>query len=168
MSEMIGVITSVEDDEYDGKDFKKVTLGTGQVLKVKHGREDALKAKWGLLQVGKAIKFTMKDFTTKDQVKIPFVSDIETVEGALPAEDKVQEALEKNLSDNVPPPPTPAPQAVGMVTKEIGDMIRAKYLFTIFGEEAQFELIKWYRSQVLGITRIPYDGAKLPKFEAQK
>ena len=61
-------------------------------------------------------------------------------------------------------PNPPNPQALGMVTKEIGDMIRSKYIKTIFGDEASANLITWYRSQVLGITRIVHDGAKLPKF----
>jgi len=75
----------------------------------------------------------------------------------------VQEA-HKTHDENLPPP---NPQAVGMVTKELGDMIRTKYLKTIFGDETGIELIKWYRGQVLGITRVPFDGAKLPTFKKQ-
>ncbi len=159
MPEIVGVVTSVEDDSYNGKDFKKVTLGTGQVLNVKQGRDGVLKAKWGLLQEGTGIRFIMTDFTKPDGVKIPFVSDIETVEGALPA------PVEPNKGY---PEVKPAPQAVGMIAKEIGDMIRAKYLVTIFGDEAARELIKWYRSQTLGITGIPFDGAKLPQYVPKK
>ena len=84
MADIIGVITNVEDDSYDGKDFKKVTLGTGEVLKVKQGRGGDLKAKWGLLKEGVAIRFTMTDFKTPKGERIPFVSNIETVEGVLP------------------------------------------------------------------------------------
>ena len=79
MSEIIGVITSVEDDSYDGKDFKKVTLDAGQVLKVKYGKEGKLKAKWDILQENVAVKFIMGNYQGK-----PFVSDIETVDSALP------------------------------------------------------------------------------------
>lgn len=61
--------------------------------------------------------------------------------------------------------PPPAPQAVGMMTKEIGDMIRAEMLGKIFGAKIAVELTKWYRSQTLGITRIPYDGKDLPVFK---
>ena len=82
---IVGVITSVEDADYQGKAFKKVTLGTGQVLNVKYGREGVLKAKWGFLVVGTAVKFTMQDYTKPDGVKIPYVFDIETVESQLPA-----------------------------------------------------------------------------------
>ena len=74
MSEILGSISKVEDDDYQGKDFKKVTLANGQVLKVKYGKEGSLKAKWGLLQEGKAIKFTMGEYQGK-----PFVSDIESI-----------------------------------------------------------------------------------------
>ena len=76
MSEIIGVIATVEGDEYQGKEFKKVTLDSGQVLKVKYGREGALKAKWNLLQEGATVKFTMMDYTKPDGVKVPFVSNI--------------------------------------------------------------------------------------------
>ena len=169
MAEIIGVLTSVEDDSYDNKDFKKVTLDTGQVLKVKQGREGALKAKWDLLQMNKIIKFTMKDFTTSDGVKIPFVNDIEIVETPPPQTPELipidQEKIDRARDEVKQEAPPPAPQAVGMMTKEIGDMIRAKYLVSIYGQEASNELIKWYRGQTLGITRIPFDSSKLPKFE---
>ncbi len=157
MADIIGVITSVEDDDYQGKFFKKVTLGTGEVLKVKYGREGALKAKWGLLQEGVAIKFTMKDYTTAENVKIPFVHDIETVEGALPP--KVETV-------KVPETP-PAPQAVGMLTKEIGDMIRAEKLSVVFGPIIANKLTEWYRSQALGISRVSWDGKDLPHTEIE-
>ena len=66
------------------------------------------------------------------------------------------------------PKPEPAPQAVGMITKEIGDMIRSKYLKPLFGDEIYGELINWYRAQTLGITRVPFDSAKLPQFGVAK
>lgn len=76
--DIYGTITSVEDDDYQGKAFKKVTLGTGEVFNVKYGQGGALKAKWPILQVGVAIKFTMGVYNGK-----PFVQDIATVEGEL-------------------------------------------------------------------------------------
>lgn len=82
-NDIYGTITGVEEDEYDHKPFRVVTLGTGQTLKVKQGREGALMAKWGLLQEGVAIHFKMKDYM-KQGVAYPFVDDIETVEGELP------------------------------------------------------------------------------------
>lgn len=177
MSDIIGIIQTVEDDEYQGKAHKKVTLEDGQVLKVKYGREGALRAKWDLLQEGVAIKFTMQEYTNPNGVKFPFVADIATVEGELPEAKEPAPLLEEHqkvideagidkahelCQEALRAKPEPAPQAVGMITKEIGDMIRSKYLKPLFGDEAYIELIKWYRGQVLGITRIDFEGAKLP------
>jgi len=64
-----------------------------------------------------------------------------------------------------PEKPQVAPQAVGMITKEIGDNIRAGTLSTIFGAEIANSLLVWYRSQTLGITQINFDGKDLPKFK---
>ena len=92
-TDIIGLIQAVEDDSYDGKAFKKVTIN-GIVYRVKQGKEGALMAKWGLLVTGTAIKLIMKDFM-KEGKAYPFVHDIETVEGALP----------EPTSSAVPPPP---------------------------------------------------------------
>ena len=111
MSEILGSITKVEDDDYQGKDFKKVTLVNGQVLKVKYGKEGSLKAKWGLLQEGKAIKFVMGEYQGK-----PFVKDIESIaeqlqpavnpnETGMPQQDEVDKALsEARAKLNTPNP----------------------------------------------------------------
>jgi hypothetical protein len=56
----------------------------------------------------------------------------------------------------------PAPQAVGMTVKQVYEMIRDKTLEPIFGREAAGELVQWYRSQILGTTRISFNGADLP------
>ena len=108
MNEILGSITSVEDDDYQGKDFKKVTLADGQVLKVKYGKEGMLKAKWGLLQAGATIKFTMGDYQGK-----PFVKDIEAVlqpavnpnNTPIPQQEQVDKALdEARTTPNKPDP----------------------------------------------------------------
>ncbi len=111
MSEILGSITKVEDDDYQGKDFKKVTLANGQVLKVKYGREGSLRAKWELLQEGKAIKFIMGEYQGK-----PFVKDIESLaeqlqpavnpnETGMPQQDEVDKALsEARTTLNTPNP----------------------------------------------------------------
>ena len=41
------VIDRVEDNSYQGKDFKKVTTKDGKVFNVKYGRGGLLKDKWG-------------------------------------------------------------------------------------------------------------------------
>ncbi len=110
MAEIIGIIRSVEDDSYNGKDFKKVTLINGKVLKVKYGKGGALKKKWGMLEAGKAIKFTMGEFNGSE-----YVEDIETIEGALPKATKEPVA---------PTPQPPAPQELGMWRKEQGELYR--------------------------------------------
>lgn len=75
MGEFIGVIQSIEDDSYQGKAHKKVTLKDGNVLKVKYGQEGFLKAKWGDLEIGRAYTWKMGDFQGK-----PFVQDFKMVE----------------------------------------------------------------------------------------
>ena len=80
----------------------------------------------------------------------------------------------KTGGDKQPAPPSTvvhdkgiAPQAVGMITKEIGDQIRADILIKLFGAKIAANLIAWYRTQVLGITQISYDGDDLPKLKGK-
>ena len=68
------VIDKVEDDSYDGKEFKKVTDKAGNKFNVKSGRGGALKEKWPLLQEGIAIKLSVGEFNGK-----PFVKDFTVV-----------------------------------------------------------------------------------------
>ena len=70
----IVVIDKVEDDSYDGKEFKKVTDKAGNKFNVKSGRGGALKEKWPLLQEGVAIKLQVGEFNDK-----PFVRDFTVV-----------------------------------------------------------------------------------------
>lgn len=58
-----------------------------------------------------------------------------------------------------------APQAIGMMTKEIGDHIRAGTLTSVFGKKIGVELVKWYRGQALGISQVPFDGKDLPEYQ---
>lgn len=86
------------------------------------------------------------------------------------------------VDGNLPPPVTPPlpeqgnpsneevgqprqvnPQAVGMITKEIGDMIRSQKLSEIYGRETASRLISWYRQQTLNITGVQWSN--LPNFE---
>ena len=117
MSEILGSITKVEDDSYDNKDFKKVTLADGQVLKVKYGREGSLKAKWGLLQEGKAIKFTMGLFNNK-----PFVQDIESIAALLDEKGPVNT---EKLAQQARGTPVVNEIETAMWYKEAGEMYRA-------------------------------------------
>lgn len=118
-NDIIGVVTIVEDDGYGQQTWKMVTLGTGEILKVKSGRDGVLKAKWGLLQEGVAIKFTMKDFIDKDKIAHPYVQDIETVEDELP------EPVKRTTT---PVPSVIAPQERGMWWKQLGDDLRSGHI----------------------------------------
>ncbi len=63
-----------------------------------------------------------------------------------------------------PPRQTPPPkmeisgQATGMLTKEIGDMIRADKLEIVFGADNAALLAEWYRGQVSFITSLNVEG----------
>ena len=167
------VIGTIEDDEFDHKPFKKVTDIDGGVWKIKQGRGGKLKEKWPLLEEGSAIKLIFGEFTNASGVKFPFVEDFELVKDGLPPSTTPMPPVAV-VNDTTPKTP-PAPQAVGMTTKEIGDMIRkgaeaggvTAILSTIFGKETALELVRWYRSQILGTTRILFDGAKLPQFKVE-
>lgn len=124
---------------------------------------DKHKNKWPLLVEGATLEFKMAK-----QGQFWNITDILPVETpppqssqeVLPKDQKeINRARQEGKETN-----QPAPQAVGMLTKEIGDMIRADKLIPIFGKETAIELVGWYREQTLGITRIPFDGAKLPQF----
>ena len=106
---------------------------------------------------GVAVELIWSKFNDND-----YVSDAKLVAEGLPAPKQPieTEAMKAPLEPSHQPP---APQAVGMLTKEIGDMIRAKMLTTLFGATIKNELVRWYRSQVFGISRITYDGKDLPE-----
>ena len=99
---IVGVITSVEDDSYQGKDFKKVTLGTGEVLKVKYGKEGYLKDKWPDLVVGVGVKFELGEYMGK-----PFVKDFKQID--LESQPVSHETVKEHMPPPTIPKPTPKP-----------------------------------------------------------
>ena len=107
MSSFVGIIASIEDDDYQGKAFKKVTLGDGHVLKVKYGQKGYLKDKWDELEVNKAYTWTMGSYNDK-----PFVQDFQKTD--MP-ELGQQEPTHKVEPEGMPPAgmrpslPTPNP-----------------------------------------------------------
>ena len=131
--DIYGTITSVEDDGYGDRTWKLVTLGTGEVLKVKYGKGGALKDKWPLLGVGVAIHFTMKDFMKQGEA-FPFVEDIEvtdisTVASELPEPiQHVGGAVIPTVIEPTAPPPKPcraiSGEERGMWWKQLGDDLR--------------------------------------------
>ena len=161
----IHVIATVEPLLDEGNVIGRlVTDKAGKPLKVKRGQGGKLEAKWDELDnaIGKAVEIEWGMFKPPGKSEsYPFVAGLEFVEDEL-----VQKEAERAHEDTGQAPP--APQAVGMTTKELGDMIRAKQLIPIFGLEAGAELVKWYRGQILGTTRVPFDGDKLPKIKNEK
>ena len=162
MEPVIGIIQSVEDDtDFNGKPYKKIMVN-GIMYRVKQGRDGVLMAKWGLLVVGVAIKLIMRPFTKTNGEVVAVVQDIETVAGALPPPTTVAPPPQPAP---VTPPPAPRPQrtetngqALGMMTKEIGDMIRADKLEIVFGADNAILILKWYRGQVSFITGLNVEG----------
>jgi len=96
--EQIIVIDRVEDDEYDGKAYKKVTDKAGKKWNIKYGQGGKLKEKWGLLVEGKAIKLRMGEFNNK-----PFVRDIESVEDVFVAQaaETAQTQVKADRNDSI-------------------------------------------------------------------
>ena len=122
MAEVV-IIDRVEDDDYQGKSFKKVTDKTGKTFNVKYGREGALKAKWPLLVPGTAIEITWGEYNSK-----PFVKDFKVVAEA-------QEVAKLPAQKAASPPLQPGEEAVfkskdqqiaeHVWWKELGMMLRA-------------------------------------------
>lgn len=160
-NQTVVVVGTTETDEYGN--LWVTPKGGGERIKIAAKRSGL----HPIFEQGKAIMLKWQTYQEH-----PYVADAKPVAGELQPptdatmlaehEKVIEEARAEAVSAPVVPPPNP--QAVGMFTKEIGDMIRSKYLVPIWGEEAAGELIKWYRGQGLGITRIPFDGDKLPKF----
>ena len=151
---MDNTIITVESTKLDGYGNLMVTpKGGGKDIRIGAKRPQL----FAFFSEGAAVELIWDNFKDKD-----YVSDAKLVEGSLPAP-KQPMAIEAMKTPPETKPEPPAPQAVGMMTKELGDMIRAKMLTTLFGVTIKKELVKWYRSQVFGITRINYDGKDLPE-----
>ena len=161
---IITVISVSEEFTKNGDAYKKVTCATEDGRETTKSIFNQLENKWPLLVEGKALEFKMEK-----KGQFWNVVDITDVGDSLPAPKSDKAVLPEHQKeiDKAQEPPPPAPQAVGMITKEIGDMIRAKMLTVIFGKKIATALTVWYRSQTLGITRIEFDGKDLPTFQAE-
>ena len=148
-----------------GAEYRKVKGITEKNQESTKNVFDNLQEKWDKLIEGATLEFKMEK-----KGQFWNVVDILDVNLPPPQDDKKvlqehQEAIDKAVPEEQPPLAPPAPQAVGMATKEIGDMIRSKYLVSMFGGKIARGLMRWYQHQMLGITRIEFDGNDLPKFE---
>lgn len=174
---MIITITSVTQEfAKNGSEYRKVTGATGDGRETTKSIFNQLEEKWPLLVENATLEFVMekrgqywnvKDIKTVGD-NLPVPAETKVVESAMPTEQEMQQ-----VKDSLPPP---APQAVGMCTKEIGDMIRASQahydtalgiLHTLFSAEIAERIIDWYKGQILDITRIAVTGRKEMPIELQ-
>ena len=113
------IIDRVEDGDYQGKSFKKVTDKAGKTFNVKYGREGVLKAKWPLLIPGNAIEIEWGEYNGK-----PFDKDFKVVVGA----QEVGELGSGIVESTGGTPPTKTKEqliAEHVWWKELGMMLRA-------------------------------------------
>lgn len=75
-----GTVERVEDADYQGQPYKKVTLVGGATYNVKRGQGGSLQQKWGLLVPGAHLDLQMGEYQGK-----PYVKDIFAAAGAIPA-----------------------------------------------------------------------------------
>ncbi len=150
----------VDSTDFNDRGYLCITDTRGDIHKIGPKRATKL---LDIFQPGAAV--TLKYASYKDQ---EYITDAEPIiTDAEPAK------------DNLPTPPKPSTvkvpvdqraegQRTGMTVKEIGDMIRANKLRILFGDEIGNDLVKWWRGEILGATRIPFDGSKLPKFDVKR
>ena len=135
---MIITITEVSQEfTKSGAEYLKIKGTTPDGKETTKSIFNNLKDAWGLLVEGATLEFTLEH---KGQFwNVVEIKPVGT-QGLKP--DTGQAKMEI------------APQAIGMMTKEIGDMIRAGKLSDIFDARDVPELITWYRRQVIFITQI--------------
>lgn len=111
---------------------------------------------------GRAVELIYARYLNKD-----YINDVKLFEGKAPVKPMEAELGEKPkmqaYAHEADPTKHIPGEQIGMTVYEIGHMTRAKLLKAIFGVDAANELITWYRGQILGTTRVPFDGADLPK-----
>jgi hypothetical protein len=114
--------------------------------------------------IGKAVELYYAQYMERQ-----YICGAKLVEGQLPEAQEPQilpehkaeidRAVEASHSDM----PPVAPQAIGMTTKEIGDMIRASikdkdsygaYLIAVFGQDKAKQIVAWYQEQILKNTSL--------------
>lgn len=159
-----------QDDDY----FHFADEG-GQTYRIKNNRTQSIELITDNL--GRAVKLNYGSYNNRE-----YIHTVELVAGKLPppkppATDMIEPKAEKTTQpEKTPAPPIPilpSGQATGMVTNNITSLIVAgvqskdsitAILDALYGKETALELIKWWRGQFLSITRVTYDGAKLPSF----
>ncbi len=94
---------------------------------------------------GRAVELGYAEYMNKE-----YIADCKLVETQLPPPEKPKK-IESSIPKTEHKPEAKheiAPQAIGMTTKEVGDLIRAKMLTEVFKETAP-KANAWYKSQML-------------------
>jgi len=164
---MLVTITKVEQNfTKNGAEYQKVTGVTDSGQETTKSIFDNLKDKWPLLQEHATLELKLEK-----KGQFWNVIGLNKVLQQEPPIEAMEETSAVNPDAPHPPPPLPAPArsysdgaAIGMVTNRIGAHIDNNTLEIVFGKKIGAELMTWYRGQILGISRIPFDGKDLPKF----
>lgn len=103
---------------------------------------------FGVFQPDMAVEVGYSEYMNRE-----YIASARQVKDAIPNKPiNLPEPVPPTVTSSIPKPEPKhaiAPQAIGMTTKEIGDMIRAKSLSVIFGQEMADKLVAWYKSQIL-------------------
>ena len=75
------VIAKIEDGDYQGKPFKIVTDTNGKAWKIKQGKDNLLRDKWGQLVVGGAYTLDMGEFKNTEGKSFPFIKNFHKTGG---------------------------------------------------------------------------------------
>ena len=94
MRDLVIVIDHVEDDQYEGKPFKRVIDKQGD----KHRVSQQLEGKWYMLQPDETIRLTMGTFD-KGGKSFEYVKDVETVKDVFVREAAAKVAQQKSPKD---------------------------------------------------------------------
>ena len=94
MRDLVIVIDHVEDDQYEGKPFKRVIDKQGD----KHRVSQKLEDKWYMLKPDETIRLTMGTFD-KGGKSFEYVKDVETVKDVFVREAAAKVAQQKSLKD---------------------------------------------------------------------
>ena len=152
----ISIITVAEKVARDKGGFDIVdTLGKAYLVGVKNS------AIAENLIVGRASKVTLFSHTTGT-----YINTAELYDGMVdPPQTEPQVRTEPTMRATESHNKLGEGAARGMTVKEVGDMIRADRLKAVWGQIVAAKLVTWYRGEILGITKIDFDGKDLPKFE---
>jgi benzoyl-CoA reductase/2-hydroxyglutaryl-CoA dehydratase subunit BcrC/BadD/HgdB len=134
--EQIIVVDHSEIDQY-GKLIVTDKSGVKHTINAKHSHLAEF------IIPGRAVKFMYATYMNKE-----YIADAVLVELPANQQQPPPQAPESVRKPVEPQKNTIVGAQVGMTVKELGDMIRAKMLTIVFGEETAKELTRWYKNQI--------------------